>query len=113
MLPDPLHVAWSTTPWIGRGFRITPDQAEGHGALVIRVAGTTFRQSDLQESCFAPGSRLTLVPNPGNIHDPLAIEIRDESGHFRVGYVPHDETVAVHAMLQAGPVHAICLWGVG
>ncbi|HEY6605542.1 MAG TPA: HIRAN domain-containing protein [Gaiellaceae bacterium] len=57
---------------------------------VVRVAGASYRVDALQDSGFAPGRRLTLVPEPDNEHDPHAIGIWDEAGLAQAGYIPAD-----------------------
>jgi HIRAN domain len=55
---------------------------------VVPVAGVSYRLDTLQDDAFAPGRRLTLVPEPDNAHDPHAIGIWDEGRREQVGYVP-------------------------
>ena len=55
---------------------------------VINVAGVSYRLDALQEDAFAPGNRLTLVPEPDNEHDPHAIGIWDGDRKVQAGYVP-------------------------
>jgi hypothetical protein len=55
---------------------------------VISVAGVSYRPEALQDPGFDPGRRLTLVPEPGNEHDPHAIGIWDEGRRVQAGYVP-------------------------
>jgi HIRAN domain len=57
---------------------------------VVRVAGASYRLDALQDDGFAPGRRLTLVPEPDNEHDPHAIGIWDEGRRAQAGYVPAD-----------------------
>jgi len=57
---------------------------------VTRVAGTSFRLDELQDDGFAPGSRLALVPEPDNEHDPNAIAVWDAERRVQAGYVPAD-----------------------
>jgi hypothetical protein len=57
---------------------------------VVRVAGASYRLNALQDDGFAPGKRLTLVPEPDNEHDPHAIGIWDEARRAQAGYVPAD-----------------------
>jgi hypothetical protein len=55
---------------------------------VINVAGVSYRLDALQDDAFAPGNRLTLVPEPDNEHDPHAIGIWDGAQKVQAGYVP-------------------------
>jgi hypothetical protein len=57
---------------------------------VVRVAGASYRVDALQDDGFAPGRRLTLVPEPDNEHDPHAIAIWDEARRAQAGYIPAD-----------------------
>src|SRR5262245_19392199 len=47
------------------------------GARVLPVAGASSRLEALQDPAFAPGSRLALVAEPENEHDPHAVAIWD------------------------------------
>jgi hypothetical protein len=55
---------------------------------VVRVAGASYRSDALQDDAFAPGRRLSLVPDQDNEHDPHAIGIWDEGRRAQAGYVP-------------------------
>lgn len=55
---------------------------------VINVAGVSYRLDALQDDAFAPGNRLTLVPEPDNEHDPHAIGVWDADAKLQAGYVP-------------------------
>jgi HIRAN domain len=57
---------------------------------VVNAAGVSYRTEELQDEAFAPGRRLTLVPEPQNEHDPHAIGIWDAEQRLQVGYVPAD-----------------------
>ena len=48
----------------------------------------SYRLDALQDDAFAPGKRLTLVPEPHNEHDPNAIGIWDAERRLQAGYVP-------------------------
>jgi HIRAN domain-containing protein len=78
---------------------------EAAGARVVAVAGASYRLDVLQDDAFAPGSRLTLVPEPRNEHDPNAIAIWDAERRLQVGYVPAD--IAKELAL---PLQAVSLW---
>jgi len=75
------------------------------GARVVAVAGTSYRAEALQDDAFAPGSELTLVPEPGNEHDQNAIGVWDAAQRLQAGYVPAD--VAPTLVL---PLRALSLW---
>jgi hypothetical protein len=55
---------------------------------VVRLAGVSYRLDALQDDAFAPGSRLALVPEPDNEHDPHAIGVWDADHQVQGGYVP-------------------------
>jgi hypothetical protein len=55
---------------------------------VIKVAGVSYRLDALQDDAFAPGNRLSLVPEPANEHDPNAIAVWDSEQRLQGGYVP-------------------------
>ena len=73
----------------------------------FKIAGAHYREEALQSDAFAPGSRLALVPEPDNPHDPQAIKVLDATETEHVGYVPADrcadlgELLAAHADLAA------------
>ncbi|HXY86646.1 MAG TPA: HIRAN domain-containing protein [Gaiellaceae bacterium] len=55
---------------------------------LVKVAGASYRLDALQDEGFAPGRRLSLVPEPENEHDRNAIAIWDEECRIQAGYVP-------------------------
>jgi len=73
--------------------------------LVIKVAGTSYRNDDLQDDAFAPGRRLALVPEPDNEHDPDAVAVWDAERTMQVGYVPR-----TFAPELRGDEQAVALW---
>jgi hypothetical protein len=72
---------------------------------VVAVAGVSYRADALQDEAFAPGRRLSLVPEPDNEHDPHAIGIWDAERRLHVGYVPAD----VAKELDAAALQAVSL----
>jgi acetamidase/formamidase len=74
---------------------------------VVPVAGVSYRAEALPDASFDPGSRLALVPEPTNEHDPNALAIWNEQRTLQVGYVP-----AAIAPELAGDEQAISLWRV-
>ena len=68
----------------GDGYRIrdaaTGDlvRASDPRVRVIKVAGVSYRLDALQDDAFAPGSKLALIAEPENEHDPHAIGVWDE-----------------------------------
>ena len=74
---------------------------------VVPVAGVSFRPGNVDDASFEPGSRLALVPEPGNEHDPNAVAIWNQARTLQSGYVPRD----VASELE-GNEQAISLWRV-
>ncbi len=73
--------------------------------LVVRVAGASYRLDALADAAFAPPSRLALVPEPANEHDPNAVGIWDAALRLQAGYVPAEVAPRVPAGAQA-----LALW---
>ncbi len=73
--------------------------------LVVKLAGASYRNEELQEEAFAPGKRLALVPEPENEHDPNAMAVYDASRTLHAGYVP-----AAFAPELTGDEQAVSLW---
>jgi hypothetical protein len=57
---------------------------------IVRAAGASYRLDELQNDAFSAGSRVVLVPEPDNPHDPKAVAIWDEERRVQAGYVPAD-----------------------
>jgi hypothetical protein len=57
---------------------------------VIAVAGVSFRPAAVADASFDPGSRVALVPEPDNEHDPNAVGVWNEDRTLQAGYVPRD-----------------------
>jgi hypothetical protein len=64
---------------------------------VIKLAGISYRLDAVQHDAFAPGSRLALVPEPDNEHDPNAIGVWDAERRVQAGYVPAETAKALDA----------------
>jgi hypothetical protein len=88
------------------------DSTTGHrppdGVVCIDVTGTTFRDGVLDDGC-QPCRQALLIPEPSNPHDPNAIAVHTVTG-VHVGYIPRDETAALHEWLSRGPVGAAFMW---
>jgi hypothetical protein len=79
---------------------------------VIKVAGVSYRLEALQDDAFAPGTRLALVPEPDNEHDPNALGVWDEERRVQAGYVPADtarnltaedwQAISIHEFFDSG-----------
>lgn len=69
--------------------------------LETHVAGTSWHEAaDVEPSRFEQEVPLTLVRQPDNEHDPLAIEIRLDDR--RLGYVPRRQNEVVARLMDAG-----------
>jgi hypothetical protein len=81
---------------------------EDERVRVVPVAGVSFRTEDVRDSSFDPGSRLSLVAEPGNEHDPNAVAVWNEERTLQAGYVPRDVAAEL-----AGDELAVSLWRAG
>jgi hypothetical protein len=72
------------------------------GCWLCHVAGVSYRLDALQDAALAPGSRLSLRPEPANPHDSNAVAVWDHSGRLHVGYVPADICSEVSRELRSG-----------
>lgn len=75
---------------------------------MIAVAGVSFRPEAVADASFDPGSRLELVREPGNEHDPNAIAIWNGDRTLQAGYVPRDVAPGL-----GGDEVAVSLWRFG
>jgi hypothetical protein len=75
---------------------------------VVAVAGVSFRPDAVADRSFDPGSRLSLVAEPDNEHDPHAVAIWNEERTLQAGYVPRETA----AMLDGTEI-AVSLWRAG
>jgi hypothetical protein len=74
---------------------------------VVPVAGVSFRPEALEDASFEPGSKLALVPEPQNEHDPNAVGIWNEERTVQAGYVPREVAPELD-----GDEQAVSLWRV-
>jgi len=74
---------------------------------VVPVAGVSYRAEALPDPSFDRGSRLALVPEPENEHDPNAVGIWNEGRTLQLGYVPREVAAEL-----AGEEQAVSLWRV-
>jgi hypothetical protein len=95
-------------PLLGTGVMFGGDEAvrwddprfEADGALLFKVAGTSFRPGVLSEPYTNVGSRVRLVREPDNPADPNAVAVYDEAARNQIGYVPRDLTAAVTRLTE-------------
>lgn len=80
------------------------------GVVVLKVAGTSHRLADIQDERFAPGSSLSLRPDPKNEYDRNAVGVWDASGKVQAGFVPADSAEALGKRLTGERLEAFCLW---
>jgi hypothetical protein len=68
----------------------------------VTVAGISFRTPAERAIALGmqAGWKLTLVPEPENAHDPLAIKVLSDGTH--IGYIPRDCAGAVAFVLANG-----------
>jgi len=69
--------------------------------IECHIAGTRHHAAREAESTLVPGALLVLRREPGNPHDPLAIQMLDEVGHM-LGYVPRAKNEAIARLMDAG-----------
>ena len=69
--------------------------------LETHVAGLAYHQMQLAQPDLAVGKLLTLRREPGNSHDPLAIEIL-AAGGLKLGYVPRYRNPVLARLMDAG-----------
>jgi HIRAN domain len=72
---------------------------------VVAVAGASYRADALADDAFAPGRRLSLVPEPDNPHDRNAVAIWDAERRLQAGYVPAEVAPELE-----GNEQALALW---
>jgi len=75
---------------------------------VVPVAGVSFRADDVRDASFDPGSRLALVREPDNEHDPNAVAVWNEERSLQAGYIPRETAPEL-----AGDELAVSLWRAG
>ncbi len=92
---------WLRDAASGEALRWDDARLAAAGARVVPVAGASYRLDALQDPAFAPGSKLALVPEPENEHDPHAVAIWDADLRMQAGYVPADAAREVEPSLQA------------
>jgi len=92
---------WLRDAASGDALRWDDERLAAGGAHVLPVAGASYRLDALQDEAFGPGSRLALVPEPENEHDPNAVGVWDADHQLQAGYVPADVAPGLELPLQA------------
>jgi len=84
------------------GRYLARDAAEvlSRGLHVTTVAGAQHRAAALDAAPAAPGAPLEMRRDPGNEHDPNAIEVL--AGGVVIGFVPRDLAAALAGDIDAG-----------
>jgi hypothetical protein len=81
------------------------------GARACKVAGVSYRHSEIQSDGFSPGRRLRLIPDPANPHDVNAIEVRTSDGKLMAGYIPREVAALIAPSFKTGGAwEAMSLW---
>jgi hypothetical protein len=82
--------------------RDAPELA-ARGLRVASVAGAGQHHADaLLSDAVAPGQPLVLQRDPGNPHDPNAIQVHPADGGAQVGWVPRELAAELAPELDAG-----------
>jgi HIRAN domain len=69
--------------------------------LECHVAGTSYRDLNAIETALCVGDELTLLREPDNEHDDLAIQILTASG-AHLGYIPRAKNEPLARLMDAG-----------
>ena len=80
------------------------------GIVIFKVAGVTFRPSELQLACFNPGNEVALMKEPTNPVDPNAIAVWDAAQRHHVGYVPANRTWRVRIGIDGNRDSRAYIW---
>jgi hypothetical protein len=92
----------------GRYLARDAPEVVSRGMHVTAVAGAHHRAEALDAAAAGPGEPLALRRDPGNEHDPNAIEVL--AGGVVIGFVPRDLAGALASELDAGkPWSAVVL----
>jgi len=93
------ELEWNETDE-GQGFvvkRISDGQrlqwrtlARTEGLEAVPIVGVSYRKKALQDSSFAPGKPLEIIPEPENPHDPNAVGVWNQEKTLQVGYLPRE-----------------------
>lgn len=85
--------------------------------MQFEVAGVSYRMAQFKSANVSRGDQLTLVLEPTNEFDALAIKVLKDAQH--VGYVPrtHNRDRALHSALREHPelieCHVDAVWSKG
>jgi hypothetical protein len=95
----------------GRYLARDAPELSARGLHVAGVAGAGAHHADaLGSDAVAPGRPLELRRDPGNPHDPNAIQVHPADGGPQVGWVPRELAAELAPELDAGrPLAAVVL----
>jgi hypothetical protein len=106
--PDDGGVVWIAgyqvvEPDSGRYLARDAPELLARGLRVAGVAGAGAHHADaLRSDAVAPGRPLELRRDPGNAHDPNAIQVHPSDGGAQVGWVPRELAAELAPELDAG-----------
>lgn len=92
------------------GLREDDPVLDASGVVIFKVAGVTFRPTELQLACFNPGNEVALVKEPTNPVDPDAIAVWDVARRHHVGYVPAKLTWRVRIGMDGNADSRAYIW---
>jgi len=75
---------------------------DAFGAFVVPLVGDDHDAEALQHEAFAPGRRLTLLPEGVDRDGDAVVGVWDADGIRRAGVVPYEKAAVVAAAAQAG-----------
>jgi HIRAN domain len=108
---DPLHgYGYALRDEHDRAFSWDDEVLASQGVDVVKVAGTSHRLKAIQSDDFAPGSRLTLKPDPTNEYDRNAVGVYDGSGRVQAGFVPAEQSEDFSRRVRRERLDAFVLW---
>lgn len=84
------------------------------GLYAFRVRGVSYHADQVRAGNFKPGTRVLLVREPDNEHDPNAVAVRSVRGGHLAGYVNQQNAARIAKRLDAGEeLEAVTLRGGG
>src|SRR5438132_1568537 len=99
-LADGQRLAWETLP-------------KKDGFQCLEVVGESHHRKDLQQSGFAAGFPIRLMPEPENPVDPDAVAVRDASGKYHAGYLSRQDAPKILKRIRNGiGFQAMVMWEV-
>lgn len=90
-IEDQQNLRWETLP-------------RSEGLESIDVVGESYRMEALQQSCFAAGSQVLLLPEPNNPYDPNAVAVWDIKRQLQAGYIPREYSARIAHKIAKGEI---------